>query len=545
MAVAILGVAAIGAAFLIDERLVHDDAVPRNVTLAGFDIGGMRQSELAALLDVIAHDVATSPVEVAVPPRTFSTTNRAAGIALDSQAMAETALNLGRGGDLVEQFEAWWHSLSRQRSVSLQYSYEPDATVAWIEAHPARVLTEPGEPSFTGRNGDFEIVDSVIGDKVDPVAVAASLGEAVANGGPPFAAEAGWVPLEPEVDQATFDAAVAAAEELAATPVTIRLGPHTVRLGRDTIRRWIDSKRRGGELEPVLAVDRIEASIPRLMAGRTTDPVPPQFAVVDGEVDVTLGEPAEECCGDGVGELIAEALLTGSNQIVDLPVVPVETREAQAARYGIRELVEEFTTNHACCQSRVNNIQRMADIVRGAIIEPGETFSLNEYVGERTRANGFVPAGTILSGRLVDTVGGGVSQFATTMFNAAFFAGFDFIEYQSHSIYISRYPYGREATINWPNVDLEIRNTTPYAAMLWTEYTGTSITVQVWSTPYYEVEQTGQSRGSWGRACTRVTTFRSRTTPEGQVIDDSVFATYRPGEGLDCNGNPTPNPFAE
>ena len=68
----------------------------------------------------------------------------------------------------------------------------------------------------------------------------------------------------------------------------------------------------------------------------------------------------------------------------------------------------------------------MADYVRGAVIEPGETFSINDYVGQRTVAQGFVDAPIIDDGNEFDTdVGGGVSQFATTAFNAAFFAGLD------------------------------------------------------------------------------------------------------------------------
>ena len=94
----------------------------------------------------------------------------------------------------------------------------------------------------------------------------------------------------------------------------------------------------------------------------------------------------------------------------------------------------------------------MADIVRGAVIEPGETFSINEYVGRRTIANGFVSAPIIGPGNKFDSdVGGGVSQFATTAFNAAFFAGMEIPEYQFHTIYIDRYPYGREATLAFPS----------------------------------------------------------------------------------------------
>ncbi|MDX1450476.1 MAG: VanW family protein, partial [Acidimicrobiia bacterium] len=134
---------------------------------------------------------------------------------------------------------------------------------------------------------------------------------------------------------------------------------------------------------------------------------------------------------------------------------------------------------------------------------------------------------------------GGISQFATTFFNAAFFAGLELEEYQSHSIYISRYPYGREATLSFPKPDLVVRNTTLYPVLIWTSYTDTSITVSLYSTRHIEVEETGQESRA-ARRCTQVETFRSRTYPDGREVDDSVIALYRPAEGLDCNGNPTP-----
>jgi len=129
----------------------------------------------------------------------------------------------------------------------------------------------------------------------------------------------------------------------------------------------------------------------------------------------------------------------------------------------------------------------------------------------------------------------------TTALGAAFLAGLELDEYQSHSIYISRYPYGREATMSFPAPDLRISNPTPYSVLIWTSYEDTSITVQMYSTPYFETEQSGQRSYKIG-ACTRVDTYRTRTAPDRTVTEDSVFATYRPGEGLDCNGNRTARP---
>jgi vancomycin resistance protein YoaR len=176
----------------------------------------------------------------------------------------------------------------------------------------------------------------------------------------------------------------------------------------------------------------------------------------------------------------------------------------------------------------------MSDMVRGAVVAPGETFSLNDFVGPRTTAKGFAEAGVIYNGRFTTDVGGGVSQFTTTLFNTAFFAGLDFVEYQAHTIYISRYPYGREATLSHPKPDLKFTNTTPFGILLWPTYTDTSVTVTMYSTPWVQADQTGQSTARSGR-CTRVTTDRTRTwLIDGRQEVDTVSALYQPAEGVTC-----------
>ncbi len=156
----------------------------------------------------------------------------------------------------------------------------------------------------------------------------------------------------------------------------------------------------------------------------------------------------------------------------------VTTEELESL--GIRHLVSQFTTYHDCCQNRVVNIQLMADIVSGTVVLPDEEFSLNGTVGERTRERGFLPAGTIVAGKIEDTVGGGVSQFATTTYNAMFWGGFEDVNHTPHSYYFSRYPEGIEATVNWPSIDLVFRNDTNAAILVRTLYTESSITVQIW-----------------------------------------------------------------
>jgi vancomycin resistance protein YoaR len=171
-----------------------------------------------------------------------------------------------------------------------------------------------------------------------------------------------------------------------------------------------------------------------------------------------------------------------SNRTAALPLLytpePALSTE-RANSLGIRGLVSTFTTRHPCCEKRVDNIQRIADLLDGTLVEPGQTASVNALVGPRTLKAGFVPAPTIEEGEMVDSIGGGISQFATTLFNALFHGGYDIIERQPHTYWFPRYPMGHEATLSWPKPDIIFRNDTTAGLLIKTAYTGTSISVRL------------------------------------------------------------------
>jgi vancomycin resistance protein YoaR len=150
-----------------------------------------------------------------------------------------------------------------------------------------------------------------------------------------------------------------------------------------------------------------------------------------------------------------------------------------AHQLNIKQLVSTFTTFHPCCKPRVENIHRIADLINGTIVLPGETYSVNASLGERRASNGFTMAPTIVKGEMDDTVGGGISQFATTLFNAVLRGGYEIIERQPHSIYFNRYPMGHEATLSFPKPDLIFRNDTQSGMAIRTSYNATSIKVMI------------------------------------------------------------------
>ncbi len=191
-------------------------------------------------------------------------------------------------------------------------------------------------------------------------------------------------------------------------------------------------------------------------------------------------------------------------------------------------LVSRFTTHHPCCATRVTNIQTLADTLDGTIIAPGEIFSLNQAIGERTEEKGFASAGTIMGGEMVNTVGGGVSQFATTLYNAVYWAGLKDIYHQPHSWQFDRYPTGIEATISWPNPDLKFQNNTEHSVIIHTSHTDTSITVEIWG------DNDGRSISGDHKDGKTTTSVLAEGGDQARVVTSYVTPTY-----LEINDIPT------
>ena len=212
-----------------------------------------------------------------------------------------------------------------------------------------------------------------------------------------------------------------------------------------------------------------------------------------------------------------------------LPVTTVQPAITTAAAGGVRTLVGAFTTRFQAGQPRATNIRRIAAIVDGTWVLPGAEFSLNGTAGRRTRARGFVADGAIVDGELTDEVGGGVSQFATTLFNAAFFAGVPILEHKPHSFYISRYPAGRESTVYYGAIDVRFRNDTAHPLLVRTRSSAGSVTVELYGdNGGRRVVSTSGPRRPRADGGFRITVTRTTTGGDGQGGRRVFSTTYDP-----------------
>lgn len=154
------------------------------------------------------------------------------------------------------------------------------------------------------------------------------------------------------------------------------------------------------------------------------------------------------------------------------------------------DVLARASTKFKCCEPRTKNIKRIADMMNDVVIMPGQGFSVNHFVGARTEDNGFVKAPSILDLEYTETVGGGVSQFATTLYNALYDAGFPIVDHKPHSHYISRYPAGVEATLSWPAPDLVFKNDSEFPLVIKTTVSKDRVSVKLLGkTPGRKVER--------------------------------------------------------
>jgi vancomycin resistance protein YoaR len=523
--------------------------VPRNVELAGRSVGGKGEASLPDVMSAIAADVAERPVTITADGTVYEANAEELGLALDQEATAEAATRVGRSDSIVVRPFKWLGSFFSPREVSLRYTVTELQTAGALQMLQGEDLTSFVNPSLELTPEGFVVVPGQAGSGIDVAEVASELLAAAEAEEGPIAISVDKTEVSPDVSDADAQELADRANNMTAEGIDLTADSATASLSAEQLRAWITPVVDPSELDLTFDSDAANAAIPGLFSDLQA-PVNATVELQGGTPVVVPGSNGVSCCGEDPAAKVWEALEAGETS-VELEAVVTEpehtTEEVQG--WGISQPVggsrawqngtdipgpkPGFTTYHACCQSRVHNIQRLADLIRGAVIPPGGSFSINDHVGPRTREKGFVEAGAIRDGMHVPEVGGGVSQFATTMFNAAYFAGLDITTYQAHTEYFSRYPRGREATMGHPAPDLVIQNNTDYGVLIDTSYTGDSLTVTLWSTPYATAEQTAISESPSGN-CTTVVTTRTRTFPDGETRNDQFRATYRPGEGEFC-----------
>jgi len=452
--------------------------VPRGTTVLGVDLGGRNRTEAAHALNsglAARGEQVAKPVVVKVGDQTASVKPTDVGLAVDVDA---TVAKASKG----------WPRLFGKRVVDPVVRVDADKLDTALEPTAKKVAHAMTKPAVTFDGLTPKPVYPKAGRGLDPQRSADAL-------------TAGWLRIDqvtvpvvdivPQTTAADVDRLVTElANPAVAAPVAVAVNQtngKTLTVTPPAIAASLDlTGDEKGKITPKVDAGKLRTALKTPLAQLET---PPKDARVDSKIVASTGGEVvdtDKLAGDLLAVLPKGAPRTAAASLVS--VAPA-TSSADLAKLGIKEQVSTFTTyfTGGLNYGRSQNIIRAAQEVDGAIVKPGETFSLNGHTGPRGYEQGYVDAPVIVGGKLTPGVGGGISQFTTTLFNASYYAGMVDVEHQPHQYYFSRYPSVIESTIFYPELDMKFRNDTKYGVLVDTSYTDKSITVSLWSTKQYDV----------------------------------------------------------
>lgn len=521
-------IALLAAAWGVDTWMHRDDVV-RNVELAGKPVGGMSRVALTKQVERAGAELPDTPVRIEAGDLTLDTTAGALGLSVDEERTVDQVWEVGRDDPLPTRPVRWFSSFLDPRPAPAHLDVDAGVLTAELARLEGDRRTAPVEPTLTADESGVKLVPGTNGMELTTNEVVRALPTTLGKVGAPITIQVERAVTKPKLTDASVQALVDQANQVTSGKIKMTAGDQTIEVEGKDFRPAFAVAVDGAPEAPTARLTMKPEAVAELLARKAPagsgNPTNVRFDIQGGVPVPVAGQDAQVCCGPDAPDKIVAALLAGQTQVA-LPTRTVTAAEgvAWANTLGVTQVVGEFTTKHPAGQPRVTNIHRISDETRGALIAPGDTFSVNGFVGRRTAEDGYVLAPAIENGEHVQDIGGGVSQYATTLFNAAFFGGLDIPAYKAHSEYFSRYPYGREATVAYPSVDLKVRNNTPFGVVIWPTYTASSVTVQLWSTPYAVGAQTAQSQSS---GCGKVTTERTRTFVDGRTETDKFSANYK------------------
>ncbi|QOC89827.1 VanW family protein [Micromonospora craniellae] len=464
--------------------------VPRGTSVMGTELGGRSRTdaarELRAQLDRRAAELA-APLQVRIGERSAEINPAEVGLTVDVDATVAAAAATDA------------HAVDRLVG-SRQVEPVVSVDVAKLEAELEKLVGDQGRkmtmPAITFTGTKPKVRHPKPSLAVDPEHSADVV-------------KAGWLSGQPvtvplveshpatsaeEVDRMVRELA----EPAVAAPVKLTTDRGSVNIPPGAIAKGLRFKAdKAGKLTASIDMKRLRDALGNRLNEVELAPKDARMTISRGKPKVVDGRAGQQVDTSSLGDDLLAVLPRTEDRTITAKLTEKEPKltAEKLGGLGIKEKVSSFTTHFTggLSSARSQNIVTIAKKVDGTVVLPGETFSLNGHTGERGYAQGYRDAPVIMDGKLVPGVGGGTSQFTTTLFNATYYAGLEDVEHKPHSYYFSRYPSVIESTIFWPNLDFKFRNNTDHGVLIDTSYTGSSLTVSIWSTKIWDSVKTEYS----------------------------------------------------
>ena len=474
---AVLAVGIAYAAFVVTQG----DVIASGVRIGAVDVGGMSLSQAHSAVENLIVKPANEPFPVTVAGHQYAIDPVSAGVTVNVDAT------------LRQLSGNKWNPAFQLRKIFGDKQFQPvvdidtprlDSAFAGVSA---QAETSPVEPLVTFTNGSPVIVPGKAGLVINKVAAHKAVRAHFAQVKTPLALPTDTV--KPRVTDAQARTYAAKYQEVVGQPLTVNIGKQSVTFDQATLYSATTISVVNGAFTPVVNGDVLLAAVNTAL---------PKLGVAarDATFKIWHGKPyvVPERAGRGVTpeelvDSVTPAILNPDGRTVEITLAEIEPAltSAQASNLGIVEKLSSFTQHFPYAAYRVTNIGQAARYLDGKIVMPGETFSMNDTVHERTVANGYT-TGFIIGpgGQFREDLGGGVSTATTAVWTAAFYANMERVEQRAHSFWIARYRPGLEATVSWGSLDMRWRNPLDTAVLIKASITDSSVTVTLYGTKTFD-----------------------------------------------------------
>lgn len=526
----VLVVCAVAALLVAADYWANAGKIFEGVTIGDVPVGGETPEEARSMVEERS-DNALGELRFTGGPEEFSLSAADAGLNVDVEGSVDRAYAVGREGSILkrigERMEAAWSTVETSPVVD----YDREAVRARIENRAARANAQPRDAYVKVSGSEAQAVESREGYKMDVEDTAANVDKALA--GMSGEVEIAGETLEPAVLTPAAEEAAGTAEEAMSETAVLSAGGEEWEFSPEEIGQSLSFTPRGnGEIRIGLDREKLRKALSDMYDDLTVKPVEAGFKISGDKVVVTKSQTGKEIEEEELLDALEAGLFEGQREY-EAPIVTTEPELAtdEAEKLKPTEVIGSYRTDYTLSSDkspeRVDNLDIASNAISGTFLAPGEVFSLNDLVSPLSYNETHV----IIEGKEEKADGGGLCQVASTLYNAANYAGLDIVERHPHDAQLPYIRPGLDATVWFGSLDMKFKNTTDGYLFL-REYVANDgyIYAEIWGRPTGKTVEIDSEPDYLGSDYSEWTTYQKVTDENGKVIFDDILHrdTYKP-----------------
>ncbi|SEE97285.1 VanW family protein [Ruania alba] len=550
-ALVLLGGAYVAGAWYLGDR------VPGETTVAGVNLSGLPADEAERVLTDGLAEATTEPIDVHFGDLSAEVDPQAAGLALDAEATVASFT-----GFTLDPQVVFGHvfGLGEQDPVTTVDSEALEATLSSIAED---LDVPPVEGAIAFEDGQAVVTEPVDGTSLDVPGAADVMAEGwlTATGTLELPAMVAPPTVDAEVIEETMSTIV---DPMLSGPVTVAVNDESTEITPAELAAAATIEADGANLTLTLDGAQLAGLVTERASSVGESPRDARIELRDGEPRIVPAVTGTGLDPDALAEAVATSAVAtdeeGRTAAVELTQTDPEFSTEDAEALGVTEVIGTFRTPYPYDPVRTANLRAGTGHINGTLVMPGEQFSLLDALRPISTANGYTVSGVVVNGFHSEAIGGGLSQVATTSFNAAYESGFTDITHQPHSRWFDRYPMGREATIFDPSIDMVFENNTGYGVLIQSYVTDSHVVVTMWGTDVFDVNISTSDKYNFTSPQTvynpdpechaeaggqqGFTVDVTRTVSRGgEVVEHDAYShTYSPWNRVICGEEPSDEP---